>query len=47
MIELDTPGGLLGSAQRIVKDLLNAPHPDDRLCVALGRERGIGRDLHH
>ena len=27
MIELDTPGGLLGSAQRIVKDLLNAPLP--------------------
>ncbi|HEV7989104.1 MAG TPA: nodulation protein NfeD [Candidatus Binataceae bacterium] len=25
VIELDTPGGLLGSAQRIVKDLLNAP----------------------
>jgi membrane-bound serine protease (ClpP class) len=27
VIELDTPGGLLGSAQRIVKDLLNAPLP--------------------
>ena len=27
VIELDTPGGLLGSAQRIVKDLLNAPIP--------------------
>ena len=27
IIELDTPGGLLGSAQRIVKDLLNAPLP--------------------
>ncbi len=25
VIELDTPGGLLGTAQRIVKDLLNAP----------------------
>ncbi len=25
VVELDTPGGLLGSAQRIVKDLLNAP----------------------
>jgi membrane-bound serine protease (ClpP class) len=25
VIELDTPGGFLGSAQRIVKDLLNAP----------------------
>lgn len=25
VIELDTPGGMLGSAQRIVKDLLNAP----------------------
>ncbi|MFZ1122640.1 MAG: NfeD family protein [Candidatus Binataceae bacterium] len=25
VIELDTPGGLLGSAQRIVKDLLGAP----------------------
>jgi membrane-bound serine protease (ClpP class) len=27
VIELDTPGGLLSSAQRIVKDLLNAPLP--------------------
>jgi membrane-bound serine protease (ClpP class) len=27
VVELDTPGGLLGSAQRIVKDLLNAPIP--------------------
>jgi membrane-bound serine protease (ClpP class) len=27
VIELDTPGGLLGSAQRIVKALLNAPLP--------------------
>jgi membrane-bound serine protease (ClpP class) len=27
VIELDTPGGLLGSAQRIVKDLLGAPIP--------------------
>jgi membrane-bound serine protease (ClpP class) len=27
VIELDTPGGFLGSAQRIVKDLLNAPLP--------------------
>ena len=27
VIELDTPGGLLGTAQRIVKDLLNAPVP--------------------
>jgi len=27
VIELDTPGGLLASAQRIVKDLLNAPLP--------------------
>ena len=27
VIELDTPGGLLGSAQRIVKDLLGAPVP--------------------
>jgi len=27
VIQLDTPGGLLGTAQRIVKDLLNAPVP--------------------
>lgn len=27
VIELDTPGGLLNSAERIVKDLLNAPLP--------------------
>lgn len=27
VIQLDTPGGLLSSAQRIVKDLLNAPLP--------------------
>ena len=47
VIELDTPGGLLSSAQTIVKAILNAPIAGDRLCHAGGRERRVGRNLHH